>query len=249
MKILILYSGGMDSFLLYQYAKYHYPDSEITCVYFKHGCESEASELNNLPDFVEVKTVDWLTESKPALKKHTDSFAGNIYVPGRNLAFVTLGACQYLSDEIWLGVLADEDNPGATDKNTFFRQEVEKLLNYVLSPFKSNIKVRFPFVENNWNKLRAINWALDIGIEKTKLTEQISCWYHTGKNCGECKQCYKRELVFRLLDIVDTYKSNPIDSSYGKQLTKMYIDKFKSGEANADEINVYNLLKLNNLCE
>lgn len=249
MKILILYSGGLDSFIMYHYAKYHYPFADIKCVYYKHGCQSEKSELANLPQFVEVKTMEWLSDSNTAMSKKTDPFAGNIYIPGRNLAFVTLGACQYLPDEIWLGVLSDENNYGATDKNIYFQQETEKLLNYVLSPFKSNIKLRFPFVENRWNKLTAIQWALEIGIEKSLLIQQISCWHHDGINCGQCKQCFKRELNFKLLGISDVYKIDPIKSDYGKSMIKMYVEKYKSNDYNQDEANVYDLIIKNNLCE
>lgn len=244
MKIVILYSGGLDSYIMHHYAKKTYPEAEIKCIYYKHGCKSEESELKNLPDFVSVKQIDWLDDNNTALSKKSDPFAGNIYIPGRNLVFITLAACQELPDEIWMGTLVDENNEQATDKNTLFREETEKLLSYVLSPFqKDGVKIRFPFVEEEWTKLNAIQWALDNGLKKNMLIKQISCWNHDGENCGQCKQCFKRELVFRILDIADKYKINPLSSPYGQNLMNQYIEKYNSGEANADEKNVYIMIK------
>ena len=243
-KIVILYSGGLDSFILYHYAKKYYLDREIECVYYKHGCQSEESELKNLPNFVEIKEIDWLNNSNKAKSKDSDPFAGNIYIPGRNLVFITLAACQKLPTEIWMGTLADENNQTGTDKNTWFRMETEKLLNYTLSPFLSKgLKIRFPFVENDWTKLKAIQWALDNELCEDEITKQVSCWNHDGENCGNCKQCFKRELNFRILGIKDSYKENPLENNFGHDLIRGYIEKYESGKANADEKNVYKMIK------
>ena len=60
MKITILYSGGLDSTILYAYAKVNYPDAEISCVWFHHGHSAAIQEEAVLPSFVKVRRMEWL---------------------------------------------------------------------------------------------------------------------------------------------------------------------------------------------
>src|SRR5690625_80518 len=140
MKIVILYSGGLDSYIMKRYAELKYPNAELKFIYYKHGAESEEKEISLLPEYVEIRSIDWLGDKIRPKAKKEDPFAGAIYIPGRNLVFSVLAACQELPDEIWLGVLADENNEGATDKNSKFAGATSNLLSYVLSPFLDDIK-------------------------------------------------------------------------------------------------------------
>lgn len=245
MKIVILYSGGLDSFLLKRYAEEKYPGSRVKCLYYKHGGESEKWELKVLPSFVEVRKLQWLGKEIKAVCKKDDPFAGAIYIPGRNLVLSCLAACQELADEVWMGTVYDEDNYKGTDKNERFRSGTSKLLTYVLSPFKEKVIVRFPFVENKWTKVDCVRWALRNGVTKRDLCSTVSCWNQTKEfPCGSCKQCFKRALVFLLNGISQENVVNPLDSTYGRFLMIKYIDACKSGEKiNRDEENVYDMIK------
>lgn len=237
-KIGILYSGGLDSFLMHRFAKINYPDHEIVCVYYQHGAESEEKELANLPEFVKVRKIDWLSESCKPVAKKDDPYAGAIYIPGRNLVFATLIASQELVDEVWMGTVVDEDNFKATDKNEHFRHKTSKLLTYVLSPFKEKVTVKFPFVEMAWTKEHAVRWALqNHACTKEELIETVSCWHWDGKPCGKCKQCLKRALVFALNGFHEEYLSDPLENEFGQTLMQEYLDA-DPDTANADEINM-----------
>ena len=100
MKIVILYSSGLDSRIMLHYAQQKYPDADIKCIYYQHGAESEQHELSLLPDFVEVRKIDWLGEKIKPVAKKEDPFAGAIYIPGRNLVFSVLAASQELADSL-----------------------------------------------------------------------------------------------------------------------------------------------------
>lgn len=236
MKITILYSGGLDSRILYHYAKKTYPDAEVTAVYYKHGCDSEASEISRLPDFVKIRTLDWLGSEIQPLSKKSDPFASNIYIPGRNLVFAALAACQELPDEVWMGTLVDENNDQATDKNEMFRNKTSELLSYVLSPFKDSITLRFPFVELNFTKRDSVKWALENGLDQEELKKTTSCWHnHNGIQCGKCKQCLKRDLVFLLNGIQEEYEVDPFTDPEQILRMKEYLKVYEEGSANADE--------------
>lgn len=230
MRIVILYSGGLDSRIMYHYAKVYNPDSEIICVYYKHGAESEEMEIKNLPPFVNVKTVDWLDDACLPVSKKSDPFAGNIYIPGRNLVFATLAACQYLPTEIWMGTLADECNSQATDKNGIFAHLFEETANYVLSPFSDGVELVMPFVREEWTKREMVSWALDHGLTELHLKNTVSCWHADGKPCGKCKQCVKRYLVMLLNGIQEPY--NPFEHAEAIDLMFSYLNCIPS---NADE--------------
>jgi len=244
MKIVILYSGGLDSLLMYHLAKQRHPNDEVKCVFYAHGQDAEEQELKSLPDFVEVRKIDWLGENIKPLAKKSDPFAGAIYIPGRNLVFSVLCACQEVADQIWMGTVWDEDNQQATDKNHIFRRKTSELLSYVLSPFVDNVTIRFPFVENQWTKEDAVAWALSSGISASEITSSVSCWHqHGDKPCGECKQCLKRMLVFGLNDIKEEYVVHPLDSEQQHNLILDYLDAFLTrSDLNVDELNVVDML-------
>lgn len=241
--ISLLYSSGLDSLIMLCYAKVNYPYANIKCVYYKHGADSEDAEIARLPSFVEVRTIDWLGKNIKPVAKKDDPFAGAIYIPGRNLIFAALAACQDLPDEIWMGTLFDEDNPKGTDKNEKFRNDTSKLLSYVLSPFIDSVKVRFPFVDEKWTKVEAVAWALQNGLSAEELKSTVSCWHHGEQPCGRCKQCFKRQLVFRLNDISEECLEDPIESDFGRELINGYLTATViDGSVNADELNVSKMI-------
>lgn len=242
-KIVVLYSSGLDSLIMLLLAKAQNPDAEIKCLYYKHGADSEAEEISRLPDYVEVRNIDWLGDKIKPVAKKEDPFAGAIYIPGRNLIFSALAACQELPDEIWMGTLVDECNPKGTDKNEKFRSMTSEVLTYVLSPFIDEVAVKFPFVELNWTKVDAVGWALKNGLSEKDIKNTVSCWHHKGQPCGRCKQCFKRNLVFALNGMQEQYEQDPLNSDFGKSLVDAYLKEvFVNHTQNADEINVAKMI-------
>jgi 7-cyano-7-deazaguanine synthase in queuosine biosynthesis len=223
--------------------KYH-PTAEVKCLYYAHGAESEQEEISLLPDYVEVRQMQWLGDTIKPQPKKSDPFAGAIYIPGRNLAFVTLAACQELPDEIWLGVLADENNEQATDKNDKFRNLAMESINYALSPFVDKVNIRFPFAEADFTKLDTVRWALDNGVPKQEIEKTVSCWHaHDGKHCGKCKQCVKRFLVFDAVGLKTDYVVEPMSVPAQVELCDRYVVLVDGGGGNADEIAMSNMIK------
>ena len=225
-KIVILYSGGLDSTLMYRYAQVTHPDAEVIAVYFAHGVDAEKHELDRLPSYVQVRRIDWLDDKiKPVANRKKTGF-GPIYIPGRNMIFFNLAACIYLPDEVWMGALWDEDDPEATDKNKTFEQLASGTASYVLSPFIDNVKLRMPFVENEWCKKELVGWALQNGFTSEEILHTTSCYYTDGqRGCGKCVQCLKRHLVmfYNGIDDSDRYQI-PFFSPEHQEMAQFFRD-------------------------
>ena len=240
-KIVILYSGGLDSYILYHYAKNTQPDADIKAVYWDYHHSVNKEEIEALPNFVEVRKVDWMNlegKSPVSLPNRTE---GPIFVPGRNLVFPILTACQDLPDEIWLGTLGGETHNKGTDKNYQFLWTMNSTLNYVLSPYYGDkkLEVKFPFADNNMNKNDIVKWALRNGITKEQLIKTYSCHY-PGHKCGKCVQCVKRSFVFLDNGFTEETLEFPPTSPMGLQIID---DLLKSVHRNG----YYNVLSFKEL--
>lgn len=210
-KILILYSGGLDSLIMKRFAEVNYPLAEVTCVWYDIGQEYARKEEAVLPDFVIKHKFDWLDAQTTAASKE-GSASGNIYIPGRNLVLAVAAACKYLPDEVWLGALAGETHDQATDKNYDFLKYLNRTLGYVLSPFTTSIKARFPLAGAGFNKLRAVKWATENGVSNEAILKSSSCLSGETGNCGKCIVCFRRWGIFKQLGIpAEHYNVHPLE--------------------------------------
>lgn len=214
MHIVILYSGGLDSLIMRRYAEVMHPSAKITLVYFDIGHGYNYKEIAQLPSDVVVKKIDWL-QGTTGIGKEGNA-AGNVYIPGRNLMFVTAAACMYTPDEIWLGSLCGEEHREATDKNEMFRSLVNTTFQYVLSPYHIPT-VKFPFVEIGYGKLDVTEWALNHGITADQIVKSSSCMSSEPGACGECIVCARRWGIFSQLGLVEEYRVHPLQSSAAKK--------------------------------
>ena len=220
MKIVILYSGGLDSLAMLAIAQRG--DFDITCIYYRHGQEATAAELASLPQHVSVRFVDWMNLPGAKLYRHPKQKTGpGQYIPGRNLVFATLAACQELPDEVWIGALSYEAHDDATDKNRQFARLATAAISYVLSPWAERVTVELPLVDRGFDKLDATKLArAHFGDDAVLAT--VSCFNPRRDSngpvyCGSCLQCAKRWAVFAALGIRgERYAVNPPTSVNGQ---------------------------------
>ena len=234
-KIVILYSGGLDSYIMYHYAKVNNPDAEVIAVYYRHGQPAMQKELDRLPDFVEQKSIEWLDENNGPVAMKSKPTEGAIFIPGRNMVFTTLACCQYLPDEIWMGSVANEVTDGGTDKNQMFVDMMNVTLNYVNRDFLDNgVRFRIPFVEDNIGKIEAVQWGLENGITAEEIINTPSCYGEHETACGVCVQCLRRWAIFGLTGLKEEYLEDPVQSEMMitslknmmiKPQTKFYYDE------------------------
>jgi len=234
-KILILYSGGLDSFIMYHYAKKIYPGAVINCVWFDIGQSYNKKERDALPNFVDVRKIDWLKINEKLYGKSKND-SGNIFIPGRNGVFTILGASIYLPDEIWLGALRGEIHDTATDKNLSFQKKINDLLEYMFIPFNKQPKLIFPLVSGGFGKLESVKWALENGITKEQLHNTSSCLNSEEGNCGRCVVCVRRWGIFGQLGIPEKYNIDPLQNKealiymLGLLTNKKHYDIYRQNE-------------------
>ena len=220
-KISILYSGGLDSRIMWELAKRNNPNDEIKLVYWDHGQPVARREIETLPNEVEIRKVDWLNLPEQELVHQRGRREGKIMIPGRNLALAVLTACQDLPDELWIGALHGETHEKGTDKNYTFLTMLQDTLNYVIGPFlESKISVKFPLEEMGLNKMSAVSWAIEVGISPEELLKTRSCHSSTTDRCGNCIQCFKRYCAFGMSGFKEEYDVHPLMSEFGKKFVK-----------------------------
>lgn len=247
MKITILYSGGLDSTILYAYAKVNYPNAAISCVWFHHGHSAAIQEEAVLPSFVKVRRMEWLQLSDVVgyTSKSENGQSEASYIPGRNLVFAVLAACQDVPDEIWMGTLENEVHDYSVDRSAKFMEDTSKLLSYVLSPFKPNVKLRAPLAEAGFDKFKEIEWALQNALTQNDIIATWSC-YNLNHNvvnqvpCGDCAQCMRRKILFGTLGFEEKYIQDPFLNKYTiswlRELFKQCALEGWAGEATTDLI-------------
>lgn len=221
MKISILYSGGLDSRVMWEIAKKFEPRAEIKLIYWDHGQPVAEREIATLPKEVEVRKVDWLNLPNKELMTQKGRREGKIMIPGRNLALGILTACEELPDQLWIGALHGETHEKGTDKNYTFLNKMQDTLNYVIAPFlRAEIVVRFPLVEMKLNKASEISWAIGEGVSPQDLLKTRSCHNPNTDRCGNCIQCFKRWCAFGINGIIEEYDVHPLKSEFGKKFAE-----------------------------
>jgi len=199
MKAVVLYSGGMDSRILWELAVRQNVDA--IAVWYGHGHPSDAAEQARLPLHVTQRRVDWLGGSGDGMYVKEGDPNPAIYIPGRNLAFGVLACCQFLPDQLWLGGLGPEDHVRATDKCTPFLHIAEAACTTALQPFLPNKRVtwRMPLAERRWEKLDAVQWFASVRNDaREQLYATWSCHRFDAardRQCGRCPQCLRRSII------------------------------------------------------
>lgn len=191
MKIVILYSGGVDSCVLYHRTKVKYPHAEVKAIYYDFGQPYAQTEIDNLPDFVEVRKQPWAN--------YDNSIHFDIDTPGimwGREQFLTV--CAYMQEKpdlILVGVLKDEMSGDMSDE---CRQATENFLQF-LSKDGVFCAVEYPFAEEGMHKIDVVRWAVENNLD---ITKTITCMKEKTP-CNKCIGCVQRNLVFNHLGLTD----------------------------------------------
>lgn len=179
MKKVLLYSGGMDSWLIDKLWK---PDVKL---HFDIGTKNNIEENKRMPKDVEIVKLD--------LARYEDK-ERNYLLPLRNLFFVEMAS--YYGDIICLGATGSSTH---YDKGEKFARMTEELVNYLYSEaYDKKIKIVMPYA--NKTKTDMLKEYLQNGGDIQKAwDETFSCYNpdEDGNPCMKCPSCLKRIEAFR----------------------------------------------------
>lgn len=179
MKKVLLYSGGMDSWLIDKLWK---PDVKV---YVKLGTKNSDEEIKRLPK-------DIIVADFSELHKHEEP-NNNFILPLRNLFLVELAS--YYGDEICLGSTADDIH---LDNCPEFISHAEDVLNYLWKETGRHCKIVMPFAHLTKAELLR-EYIKQGGDVECAYKSTFSCYTPIdGKECGACSSCSQKRKAFEL---------------------------------------------------
>ncbi len=180
---VLLYSGGLDSFILRELNFFH------QILYFDIGTEDSVREKERLDEHVKVIPFPLKQFELP-----------NKIIPFRNYLFA-LCAANY-GNIITIGsTLGDTTR----DKDYVFQHLTSSILNYF-----GTVKEKMPYEANNFTiqmpfkdltKTEIVRSYLLRGLHPERLKKSRSCYEGEEKECGECRSCLRKYVAFKLNSI------------------------------------------------
>lgn len=190
--MILLVSGGLDSFLAYQ-----------------HLGRPETLFIDYGQPYIDLeqKAVDHLYPHSHKVKiTGLPELGNNIHIDGRNMMLATL-ALRY-SNIIYFAAMDDEI---CSDKNPRAFQTMSRVL--TRHSKQKNVEVRSPF----WGmtKAEAVTRYLDAGGDPEVLTQTVSCYTDGDEPCLNCQACFRRFVALKSNGIDVPRPSEQIIKSYG----------------------------------
>jgi 7-cyano-7-deazaguanine synthase in queuosine biosynthesis len=210
MKKVLMFSGGMDSYIGRELLN---PD---VLLYVDTGNRYSVKEKMNLERIRKEQKEDRIVIEKAEFLGKFEQPNG--YIPLRNLFFAEIGTLY--GDTVYMGALKGETS---RDKSGKFRKQTTELTNYLWHDLmltkKKDVKVEFPF--EKMTKTQLLKKYLDKGYSAEDLKKySISCYDTEKLRCGDCPSCFRRWVAEELngLNTTDDYDKPPY--LFGRKLTK-----------------------------
>lgn len=218
MKSIVLLSSGLDSTVAFKEA--FDKCDEVFCVTFDYGQRSREKEISFARTICEqykvghiVIDLPWYSTFRGALtgggmlpeisgeelddEKVTRQTAQQVWVPARNVVFLSIGAAlaeNYRYDIIVTGFDAEE---AATfpDNTPEFVESFNEMLKFGTM---TKTSVFAPLI--SMSKADIVKCGLDIGAP---LEWSWSCYEGKGTPCGTCESCLRRRRAFEINGVKD----------------------------------------------
>ena len=213
-KIIVVYSGGLDSFTLLNEAIRSGKD--ISALSFDYG-QKHSKELHFVEKFCTQESIDSkivdissikelfqgssLTDDIDIPKGHyEDDSMKSTVVPNRNMILISLAlgyAVTKEAEEVWFGAHAGDHAiyPDCRPEFVEKMDSVARIANY------SPIAIKAPYITMSKTEILAIglNMQLDYGLTWT-------CYEGKDLACGSCGACHERLESFAANNVIDPIK-------------------------------------------
>jgi len=218
MKSIVLLSSGLDSTVAFKEA--FDKCDEVFCVTFDYGQRARGKEISFASTICEhykvghiVINLPWYSKFRGALtgggllpkisdeelddEKITQKSAQQVWVPARNVVFLSIGAAlaeNYRYDLIVTGFDAEE---AATfpDNTPDFVERFNEMLKFGTM---TKTSVFAPLI--SMSKADIVKRGLDIGAP---FEWSWSCYEGTEIPCGTCESCLRRKRAFEIIGVKD----------------------------------------------
>ncbi len=220
-KIAVLTSGGMDSFITHEMARQRadcYPPGyiDVIQVSVRYNAPYEAREMqamDKLYGLEHVRFIDMPLVSD-ALGINPEPMNAEIFA--RNSLLHIYGGI--LGDEVWSGALAT-DGHVYFDTMPAFTPLIETLICFQMTNKRSITRVETPL--RHFTKSQAFRWALDNGVPQHKLLATTSCYDPVHEHCGKCRQCLRRWLALENNGVYQNWAAPPWASIGAEEASKL----------------------------
>lgn len=176
-KTIILYSGGLDSFIGWNLLAHTRPGGNIGLVstYFDLHTRYASKERQRFTGNIDIHDLIGMERLE-----RPDGF-----LPQRNVMLVTAAAAHYPdADEI---VLCGVRGEYSRDKHPQFYERMTRLLSYTAG---RPVRVFSPF--ERMTKSQAVRAYLAAGLPRDLLFGTVSCYDAKSNACGRCMSCFRR---------------------------------------------------------
>lgn len=214
-KVLMLLSGGLDSTILLYYLNQDYDVTAVTFLYGqKHKKEVKyakyhTKKLNVNHLIINISKLKDLFDSALTSEEYqiqegkygeVDVIKSKLYVPHRNLLFLTLLdiiAYKHNINNIAIAIHKN-DSQQYPDTTREFKELAEKVLS---TSSNRNVSILTPFIELYKYQIVEIGYKLNVEMDKT-----WSCYKGGRYHCGRCPTCLERKEAFKKARILDKTK-------------------------------------------
>lgn len=246
-KLVILFSGGLDSVIAYTYANRLFPVGKVMGLFVNIGQPYAEFEEISVRKFKNSTRANIVTLNYPFIQEQAYYYERATpikqIIPGRNMTLATLAA--NFGNTIWINALHGELKDYIHDKNWTFFKEASRVLSYT---FDNRIIVESPF----WHmtKTETVAMALNkLNMPKEVLTNTVSCYNPRivdGKVyfCGSCLTCFKRKVAMINNGIEEDYFADPFKSWYALEVHKRITNNELDPEVVNDYAKAYSMVGL-----
>ena len=178
---VLLFSGGIDSYVGYFYLKKTHNLDKLKTVYFDLGAPYNKREIEVVKKLIPETIID------ESLKVGDTQRGVNAFIPYRNMLIAML--CAKYGKNIWICGLKDDK---VEDKNPAAFHKMQDCLNFISKP-EDKISIDSPFWE--MTKADVVKWYMEnVDYTGESLLNTISCYDGNEKTnyCGCCPSCFRK---------------------------------------------------------
>ncbi len=224
--VVVLYSGGPDSYISCRWVALQrgYDDIKLVYVDLEHRYNGQEllSILYTFPSTIIDPSVN--------LSSWEESSA---YIYGRNALLCVVASRYLLANEAGDIILTvQEDEMSIPDRTPSFMAQMGEVITTLRG---QPTRVFSPWVTQD--KTEMVSWLLGYEKPENGLLYTTSCYYpkrerfmsllgNRGVPCGDCPACFRRAIAFGLNGIFEKYRVNPMKS----KTAVTYIQRAESGD-------------------